>query len=123
MTTPSDSASDIAPARNDARDGLIVGLACYLMWGFLPVLFYFLKHVGSVTIVADRTLFSLVFVGIILLVTRRLGEAATAIRDPKTLRSMVISALLLVANWLVFVWAVETNQVLETSFTRTAVSV
>jgi chloramphenicol-sensitive protein RarD len=45
-----------------------------------------------------------------------MGEAATAIRDPKTLRSMVISALLLAVNWLVFVWAVETNQVLETSF-------
>jgi len=116
LTTPSQTGTDLTPSRNDARDGLIVGLVCYLLWGFLPVLFYFLKHVGSITVVADRTLFSLVFVGLILLVTRRMKEAVAAIRDPATLRSMVISAVLLATNWLVYVWAVETNQVLETSF-------
>jgi len=116
LTTLPEQTLDSKPARDDARDGLIVGLVCYLLWGFLPVLFYVLKGVGSVTIVADRTLCALLFVGIVLLVTRRMKEAAAAIRDPATLRSMVISALLLAANWLIFVWAVETNQVLETSF-------
>jgi chloramphenicol-sensitive protein RarD len=116
LTAPADPAPPNTTAPTDARDGLLVGLLCYLLWGFLPLLFYFLKSVGSVTVVADRTICSLVFVGIILFVTRRWGEVAAAIRHPATLRSMAISAALLAANWLVFVWAVETNQVLETSF-------
>ncbi len=99
-----------------AQFGLLAGLACYLIWGFLPLLFYILKDVGSVTIVADRTVWSLILVGGILIVSRRLPEVAAALRDPATLRSMLISSLLLACNWLLYVWAVETGQVLEASF-------
>ncbi|MEO6015276.1 MAG: EamA family transporter RarD [Devosia sp.] len=103
-------------AARDARSGLLVGLVCYLMWGFLPLLFHYLDDVGSLTIVADRTVCSLVVVGAILVATRRLPEVSAALRDPKTLRSMVISSLLLAANWLIFIWAVENDFVLEAAF-------
>jgi chloramphenicol-sensitive protein RarD len=115
LTLPEPAPAKIA-ATTDARDGLIVAIVCYLLWGFLPLLFHVLNEVGSITIVADRTVCSLVVVGAILLLTRRWGEVGDAIRDPRTLRSMVISSCLLATNWLIFVWAVETNQVIEASF-------
>jgi chloramphenicol-sensitive protein RarD len=115
LTLPEPAPAKIA-ATTDARDGLIVAIVCYLLWGFLPLLFHVLNDVGSITIVADRTVCSLVVVGAILLLTRRWGEVGDAIRDPRTLRSMVISSCLLATNWLIFVWAVETNQVIEASF-------
>ena len=115
MTAPETIIDDKASAR-DAQSGLIVGLICYLLWGFLPLLFHALQDVGSVTIVADRTLCSLVVVGAILVARSRMPEVAAALRDPQTLRSMLISSVLLAANWLIFVWAVEQNQVLEASF-------
>ncbi|OJX50829.1 MAG: hypothetical protein BGO81_20485 [Devosia sp. 66-22] len=107
---------DDKAAARDAQSGLIVGLVCYLLWGFLPLLFHALQDVGAVTIVADRTIASLFVVGAILLLRNRMSEVAAALRDPQTLRSMVISSVLLAANWLIFVWAVEQNQVLEASF-------
>ncbi|MEQ1901934.1 MAG: EamA family transporter RarD [Devosia sp.] len=107
---------DADHAVREARSGLIVGVACYTLWGFLPLLFHLLEAVGSVTIVANRTIWSLVFVGAILLVTRRMGEVRAALRDPATLRSMIVSSVLLAANWLIYVWAVETDQLLEGSF-------
>jgi chloramphenicol-sensitive protein RarD len=115
LATPETTIDDKAAAR-DAQSGLIVGLVCYLLWGFLPLLFHALQDVGAVTIVADRTIASLFVVGAILLLRNRVSEVATALRDPQTLRSMVISSVLLAANWLIFVWAVEQNQVLEASF-------
>jgi chloramphenicol-sensitive protein RarD len=115
VTTPETTIDDKASAR-DAQSGLIVGLVCYLLWGFLPLLFHALQDVGSVTIVADRTICSLFVVGAILVFRNRMPEVGAALRDPQTLRSMIISAVLLAANWLIFVWAVEQNQVLEASF-------
>jgi len=115
LATPETTIDDKAAAR-DAQSGLIVGLFCYLLWGFLPLLFHALQDVGAVTIVADRTIASLFVVGAILLLRSRMSEVAAALRDPQTLRSMVISSVLLAANWLIFVWAVEQNQVLEASF-------
>ena len=100
----------------DAQSGLIVGLVCYLLWGFLPLLFKLLEPVGAVAIVANRTVWSLLFVGAILLFRSRMSEVRAALADRQTLRSMAISTVLLAVNWLIYVWAVETGQVLEGSF-------
>lgn len=115
MTTPDTTIDEQASAR-DAQSGLIVGLVCYLLWGFLPLLFHALQDVGSVTIVAHRVVWSLLLVGAILLLRNRMSEVGAALRDPQTLRSMAISTALLSVNWLIFVWAVEQNQLLEASF-------
>lgn len=116
-------ASDGAPitASGDGKDqqgqiGLLAGIGSYFMWGFLPLLFHYLEPSGPLTVVANRTVWSLVFVGVILLVMRRLPEIAAALRDRATLGSMVISAVLLAGNWLLYVWAVGQGQVLEASF-------
>lgn len=99
-----------------ARSGLLVGLVCYLLWGFLPLLFAVLEKAGPVTIVADRTVWSLLLVGAIVLITHRRGEVAAAFRDLAILRALVTSSILLAINWLVYVYAVSTNQLLEGSF-------
>lgn len=105
-----------ASAEKTLRGGLGAGLAAYALWGFLPILFKLLDGVPSATIVADRTIWSLVFVGAMLLASGRIAEVRAAVADRATLRSMLISSLLLAGNWLVYVWAVESGQVLEASF-------
>lgn len=106
------------PETGDAslRSGLAAGLASYVLWGFLPLLFKLLDGVPAPTIVADRTLWSLVLVGIILVVAGRTAEIREVLADRRTLRAIAVAAVLLCANWLVYVYAVETGQVLEASF-------
>ena len=99
-----------------AERGLAAGLAAYLMWGFLPLLFQALNHVSAMTLVANRTLWSLLLVGAILMVGGRTAEIRAVLRDPITVRNMGIAALLLASNWLLYIYAVETGQVLEASF-------
>lgn len=108
--------TSLTPAQHTLRGGLVAGLAAYLLWGFLPIVFKLLDGVPSATIVADRTVWSLLFVGAILVLTSRTTEIRAALTDRAALRSMLISSLLLAVNWLIYVWAVETGQVLEASF-------
>jgi chloramphenicol-sensitive protein RarD len=110
------SASTMTPDEQRLRSGLFAALAAYGLWGFLPLLFKLVEHVGSVAVVADRTLCSLVLVGGMLLFARRLPEVRAALADGKTVRAMALSSALLAANWLIYVWSVETGQVLEASF-------
>jgi chloramphenicol-sensitive protein RarD len=98
------------------RAGLASGLLAYFLWGFLPLLFKLVEHVGSVAVVAERTFWSLLIVGAIVVVGRRLDEVRRALRDPRTLRAMALSAMLLASNWLIYVYAVESGQVLQASF-------
>jgi chloramphenicol-sensitive protein RarD len=96
--------------------GLAAGLAAYLLWGFLPLLFDLLRTVPATTLVAVRTVWSLLFVGVILILAGRTAEVREAMRDRAAVRRMALGAFILAANWLIYVYAVDTNQVLEASF-------
>jgi chloramphenicol-sensitive protein RarD len=102
------------PVRN-ARGGLAAGLGAYTLWGFLPLLFEMLNGVPPVTIVAERTLWSLVLVGALLLVWGRMGEVRAALADRGELVRMALAAFLLAGNWLIYVYSVQIGQVLQAS--------
>ena len=111
------SISTISPSpERTSEGGLAAGVAAYVLWGFLPLLFGLLRNVGAMTIVADRTVWSLLVVGFILIVGGRTAEVRAALRDRAAVARMALGAFLLAGNWLIYVFAVETGQVLEASF-------
>lgn len=123
MTLPEQAPEIAAPkapplAQNpvETRNGVVAALAAYLAWGFLPLLFKLVEQAGAVLIVAERTLWSLLLLAVIVAVTRGFGEVRAVFSDRRRMRVIALSALLLVGNWLLYVWAVETGQVLEASF-------
>lgn len=101
---------------NQTRNGVLAALGAYLLWGFLPILFHLLESAGSVLIVAERTLFSLVLLLAVLALGAGFQEAKRLLSSWRTFRVVALSTALLVVNWLIYVWAVETGQVLEASF-------
>lgn len=115
-TSAAPQQSPSSPDANETRKGVIAALGTYFLWGILPILFHLLEAAGSVLIVAERTLFSLVLLTAILAFTAGFGEVRALLGDWKKLRVVAVSATLLVANWLIYIWAVETGQVLEVSF-------
>lgn len=115
ITPAASSASTRMPA-SEASKGVVAALAAYLLWGFLPLLFHALDSVGSVLIVAERTLWSLVLLAVILAFAGGFGEVRALFSDRRRALGTLLSAVLLAANWLLYVWAVETGQVLEASF-------
>jgi len=99
----------------EARRGVAFGLSAYLLWGFLPVYFKLLGEVLPAEVVAQRVLWSVVFLAGLILVRRRWSPLRAALGDPKALQILAVSALLIGANWLIYIWAIGARHVLETS--------
>ncbi|WIY51749.1 EamA family transporter RarD [Devosia sp. YIM 151766] len=114
LASPAASSVNVDP--NETRKGVVAALLAYLLWGFLPILFRLLDQVGAVLIVAERTMWSLVLLFGVVLLTGGMAEVRNVLTDWRRMRVIALSAVLLVGNWLLYVWAVETGQLLEASF-------
>ena len=97
------------------RAGLFLGLGAYLLWGVLPLYFKALAHVDPVEIVAHRILWSLIFLAGLATLWSRWGAIRDALRTPKVMGVLAVTAILIAVNWLVYIWAVVNNHVLEGS--------
>ena len=106
---------DEAHARAEHRTGLLNGFGAYLLWGALPVYFKLFPGVSSVEVVAHRIIWSVAFLGILLAAMRIYPLFTAALRNPRILGALALSALLIAINWLVFIWAVNAHHVLAAS--------
>lgn len=115
MTAQSNQPVPTTGEAAEARTGFICALSAYLMWGVLPAFFKLFEGVRADFVVAHRIVWSVIFVTLFLVIFRRFGEVTEILRQPRLVRNLCISTVLIVANWLVFVWAVEQKMVLDVS--------
>ena len=102
-------------AVDERRLGVLSGLGAYSLWGLFPLYFPLLEPAGGLEIVAHRVLWSLVFVGLLLTVRRNWSQVRALVTDGRRLLVLFSAAVLIAANWLVFVYGVNSGQVVETS--------
>ncbi len=98
-----------------ARTGVVAAAACYLMWGLVPLYWKQLKAVDPIELIAHRHLWSMI---VLLLLLGRWGgwsEVRTALASRSGIGRVLLGAGLLTANWLVYVWGVNTGHIVETS--------
>jgi chloramphenicol-sensitive protein RarD len=100
---------------DERRRGTAAGLSAYLLWGCFPLYFPLLEPAGGVEIVAHRVVWSLLFVGLLLTALRRWSLVRAAVTDGRTLLVLAGASVLIAANWLVFVYGVNSGHVVETS--------
>lgn len=93
--------------------GLATGVGAYVLWGVLPLYFPLLQPAGAVEIIAHRVVWSLLFCLVLLAVTRTWGAFVTALRNHRTLGVLAVAAILLAVNWLVFVFGILTDRVVD----------
>jgi chloramphenicol-sensitive protein RarD len=98
------------------RSGFLLGLAAYALWGVLPVYFKALAAVPAVDIVAHRILWSLPFLAALILLSRGWQKVRDALAQPRTLGMLLLTALLIGGNWLLYVYAVTSDHILAASF-------
>ena len=98
------------------RAGFLLGLSAYAFWGVLPVYFKKIEALPAFDIVAHRVLWSFPFLFVLILFSRGWPRVQTAIREPRTLGILFVTALLIGGNWLLYVYAVTSGHILAASF-------
>ena len=97
------------------KAGVFFALAAYSMWGIAPMYFKSLTSVPALEIVMHRIVWSVLVLCLLLLVRKKFSQVFVAIRDPKIITTLSISGLLLAVNWLIFIWAVNNDRMLDAS--------
>lgn len=99
----------------DRNRGILFALAAYGVWGLFPLYLRALPPLGALELVSHRIFWSLLFLVGFFLIRREGFGWLFALRKPKVLRTHLISSALIAVNWLVYVWAVAAERVVECS--------
>jgi len=96
------------------KKGILYGIGAYVCWGFFPIYWKSLHQVPATQLIGHRILWSFLLLIAIILFAGQWGEFRKTINS-KVIRIYSIAAVLIGINWLVYVWAVNANYIVETS--------
>ncbi|HKY94182.1 MAG TPA: EamA family transporter RarD [Kiloniellales bacterium] len=102
-------------AADQRRAGVLFALGCFGIWGFAALYFRQLDGVPPLEILLHRSAWSVIFLLPIVLWSGRLGSIRRALVTRRAWLTLLLSATLLAVNWLIFIYAVEVDRVLECS--------
>ena len=88
-------------------------LAAYAIWGTFPLYWTLLRGVPTGQVMGHRIVWSSLVLGILVAATGRVGTIRSASRRVLGLYS--VAAVLIGINWTIYVWAVTSGFVVETS--------
>jgi chloramphenicol-sensitive protein RarD len=107
---------DQAPsAPMNTAAGTAFAVAAYGLWGIMPAYWKQLAPIPAAELTAWRALCSAVFGLALVVAMRRSRELVRALRDARAAGPIALSAALLGVNWLVFIYAVQTDRITDTS--------
>lgn len=100
---------------NSGRTGIPAALAAFFLWGVLPVFWKQLEFLPPTTIVAQRTVWSLLLLLPLLAWSGEFRSTFGVLRAPRLAGWHLLSGLLLSSNWLLYVWATLNGRIIEAS--------
>lgn len=92
-------------------------LLCYLTWGTFPIYWYPINQSGMPAdqILAQRVIWSALFAVLLLLLFQQGRAIINALKQPKVLGLFVLSSFMIGINWLVYLWAIVNEHILDAS--------
>ena len=102
------------PARLSPR-GLAAATAAFAIWGLFPVYLHPLHEVPAIQVIAHRITWSCVFILVWLSVRGELSRLTSTLGKPQLVAPLTVTALLISCNWLVYVWSVTHEHIVDTS--------
>ena len=95
--------------------GLWYALGAYVAWGLFPIYWKWLHQIDATQLIGHRIAWSFIMLMIFIAATRQLKDLRAVAFDRRTLLIYSVAAILIGINWLVYVWAVNANFIVETS--------
>lgn len=113
----STSAAQASPTTSDrgSRGGLAPGIACYLLWGIFPLYFPLMGQAGALEILLHRIVWSLGFMIVVVTACRGWRAVLGVWRSPRLAAAFVTASVLVAGNWLIYIYAINSDQVVEAS--------
>jgi len=98
-----------------ARSGFFTALAAYTLWGITPIYFKWVSYENPLDVVANRVVWSVLLLGLMITVMAKWPQVKIAISSFKTLKMLLLTTFLIGTNWLTFIYSVATDRMLDAS--------
>ncbi|MGK3136337.1 EamA family transporter RarD [Pantoea trifolii] len=97
------------------RQGIGYALGAYFIWGIAPAYFKLVKAVPATEIMTHRVIWSALFMLLLITLTRSWAQVRSVLAKPKKVLLLALTAVTIGGNWLLFIWAVNNQHMLEAS--------
>ncbi|MCL2919972.1 EamA family transporter RarD [Shewanella litorisediminis] len=100
---------------NEYRKGILLAIGAYTMWGFAPLYFKLLEQISATDILLHRVIWSFVFTALLMVFIGGFGKLRQLLKARKQLLVLLVTSILIAGNWLLFIWAVNNDHMLDAS--------
>ncbi|SDB88789.1 chloramphenicol-sensitive protein RarD [Williamwhitmania taraxaci] len=94
---------------------MFYAIAAYGIWGILPIYWKSIKQIPATDILAHRIFWSFLFLAVIISGMRKWGEFKLAFKSLRSFLAVGLASILISTNWLLYIWAVNNNHIVEAS--------
>jgi chloramphenicol-sensitive protein RarD len=100
---------------SERHAGSLYAIAAFGFWGLTPIYYKLMPDVPPVEVLAHRIVWSVAFGAVFVTLLRAWPAVKSALGDPRTVRALGLTAVLVSTNWLIYIYAIVTDQVMSTS--------
>ncbi|GGI93619.1 transporter [Shewanella hanedai] len=100
---------------SEQNKGIASAICAYTLWGFAPLYFKLLGDVPAPEILIHRVIWSFVFVTFLMMMFGGFSRLRQVLKRPKQLIILTITSILIAGNWLLFIWSVNNDHMLDAS--------
>src|SRR5699024_9932535 len=103
----------------NTKYGLSLGFIAYILWGFLPIYWKLLETFRADVVLTHRIIWSFIFMILFIVFTNKsdlfIAECKNLFKEKKKIFYIAFASVLISANWLIFIWAVQNDYVVQAS--------
>lgn len=100
---------------SEHQKGIIYALSAYILWGFAPLYFKLLGEIPAPEILVHRVIWSCLLVWLMIISCGEFAKVRQVFKQPKQIKMLLLSSTLIAGNWLLFIWAINHELMLEAS--------
>lgn len=115
MASPPPEATGRPQRPDPGLAGILYALAAFGIWGLAPIYFRLIGQVPALEVVAHRVAWAVLLLCLALLAKRRGRLLLAELRDTRRLLFLSVTALLVSGNWLIYIWSIQNDRLLEAS--------
>jgi chloramphenicol-sensitive protein RarD len=102
-------------SRSESAKGAAYAALAFLIWGLSPVYWKAMSQVPALQIATHRVVWSCALILLMTIAQKRWHEFTQAVKRRRTLLTLSVTTVLLSANWLLYIWAVNNGHLLQAS--------